>query len=191
MKNIDNICTKGGIVMADIRVYKEADEFKKMCMISVGIIVLFSWFIYKEFRFITVDYRSADLLVNMAIIFIAGITIMFLFIFLIKLTNKILNNDPFLVFEDDEILSKGLAGNTIVKWNCIKSYKEKKFRGTLSIVLELKDDCDYKRNLSIMRSLLYKYNQKRTGGEFMFTKTFLGDQYNEILNLVEEKVKKN
>ncbi|MGL5066492.1 MAG: hypothetical protein ACRC6T_01510 [Sarcina sp.] len=102
--------------MTDIKIYREADEFKKIGFILIGIIVLFSWFIYKEFRFMTVDYRRSDLMVNMAITFIAGVAIMVLFIFLIKLANKILNNDPFLVFEDDEIISKRLAGNTIVKW---------------------------------------------------------------------------
>ena len=175
--------------MCDIKIYREADEFKKIGLIAVGIIVLFSWFIYKEFRFMTVDYRRSDLLANMAITFIAGVIIMFLFIFLIKLANKILNNDPFLVFEDDEIVSKGLAGNTIVKWDYIKSYKIKKFMGISSIILELEDDCEYKNRLSIMRTVLYKYNKFRTGGEFMFTESFLGDQYQSVLELVKEKVR--
>ncbi|MGL4760015.1 MAG: hypothetical protein ACRCWG_00935 [Sarcina sp.] len=175
--------------MTDIKIYREADEFKKIGFILIGIIVLFSWFIYKEFRFMTVDYRRSDLMVNMAITFIAGVAIMVLFIFLIKLANKILNNDPFLVFEDDEIISKRLAGNTIVKWEYIKSYKVKKFMGDESIILVLKEDCEYKKSLSIMRSLMYAYHKVQTGGEFILTKSFLGNQYDLVLELVKEKVR--
>lgn len=174
--------------MYDIRIYKEADEYKKIVVISIGIIVLFSWFIYEEFRFMTIDYRDSDLFVNMGSIFVAGIIITFLFIFLIKLANKILSNDPFLVFEDDEIVSKGLVGNSSIKWENIKSYNEVIFMGMPSIVLELKEKCEYKDNISYIRTLVFKYNKYRVGGEIIFTASFLDDKYLDVVSLIKEKV---
>ncbi|MGL4655236.1 MAG: hypothetical protein ACRCWM_05025 [Sarcina sp.] len=173
--------------MRDIKIYKESNEYKKIACISIGIIILFSWLIYKEFRFMTVDYRDSDLLFNMVSIFVDGIIITLLFIFLIKLANKILSNDPFLVFDDEEILSKGLIGKTSLRWEDVETYKENKFLGKPSIVLVIKDE--RKDDISIFLGLVYKLNKLITKGEWMLTKSFLGDEYEEVVELIKEKVR--
>ncbi|MGL5576407.1 MAG: hypothetical protein ACRDCW_12765 [Sarcina sp.] len=173
--------------MYDIRIYKEPNEYKKIVLLSVGIIVLFSWLIYKEFRFMTVDYRDSNLLDNMVSIFVDGIVITLLFIFLIKLSNKILNNDPFLIFDDDQILSKGLIGKASFRWEDIKEYKENKFLGKPNIVLVIKDE--RRDDISILLRLVYKLNKLMTNGEWMFTKSFLGDEYEKVVELIKEKVR--
>ena len=170
-------------------IYKELRELKQVAYFFIIIILVYVYFIYKEYVFLTQDYVTNGLLLNMVSMLIEGIIIVVLGKFLISLINKILLKEPFIIFEKDDFVSNGLIGRFEIEWNEIDSYTETYFRGMPTIVMKLKQDSQHMQNSSIIKKLVYRYNVKRCGGEFAFMLPFLDGKYNDVLRYIDDKVR--
>ena len=175
--------------MEDIRIYKEFRELRQVAYFFMIIIIVCVYFIYKEYMFLTKDYITSGLIVNMASMLIEGIIIVVLGKFSISLVNKILLKEPFIIFEKNDIISNGLIGKFEIEWDEIESYTETYFRGMPTIVLKFKKDSKHKQESSILRQLVYYYNIKRMGGELAFMLPLLDGKYDDVLKYINDKVR--
>lgn len=174
--------------MTEIKIYQDNRRLVIMLILFFVGIFISNYFTYQRLNLVKAE--NINLLNILVILINLLVSIGFIFM-IIKLLIKIIRKTPFLLFSEEKIVSSGVISTMEIYWDEVDYYTYKEFKGILFIVLKLSGDSSFKNKYFYFRRKLNNYNLERVGGEIAFSSIFLMDNFEEVCNFINSKVRKN
>ncbi|MGL5633985.1 MAG: hypothetical protein ACRDDL_02845 [Sarcina sp.] len=175
--------------MESIKIYDTKRRAKNLILSIIVGIILFSFFIYREIIFIKVTDKNINLIVNVSTVLIQGVLILFFAFISSRLINKIDKKQPYILLNTIEIIVSGIFKDSIISLDDISAYKEIVIDDIKTIVLKLNPNSEFSSKCSFIKKRGFKCNLSRYGGEIIFEYNFGSEEYYEVLEFMDKKIK--
>lgn len=175
--------------MQSISIYDTKRRRKNLVLSIIAGIILFSFFIYREIIFIEFTAKTMNLLANIVALLIEGTIILFFVFIASRLINKIDKKQPYIALNEIEIVVSGTFKDYIISLDDIAAYKELVIDNMKTIVIKLKSDNEISSKSSFIKKRSFKCNLLKYGGEIIFEHSFQENEYDEVLEFMDNKIR--
>lgn len=166
-----------------MKIYQPRDVLLKMLFSLIGVIVVLLWIIYYEFDI----SNSINTILIYPITILEGMIILFGLFAILRLSKKIILKEPFLILNEDNIISQGIVPKSIIDIDDLQWYKNVPMLYQEFIIIKLRANSKSYDRIPFTTKKLFEYNSKKYGGEIGLSSNFLRESYSDVIIFLDEK----